>query len=101
MPDGFWNATYAHLVGFEDVAVSPTNVCTDDTVKWCIRQRSQGWFNNAQRGYSDLGVGRVFVIYPSGNNVNTDKCYVYFMNQHNSNSGSVNPSIVGVDFSEC
>jgi MSHA pilin protein MshA len=99
-PDGRWNNTYVHLVDFEDIAQVSTNNCTDSTLKWCVRQRNQGWFNT--RGYSSLGTGRGFVIFPLGKNVNQDRCYIYYMNQNASAiPTTVAPSIIGEDFSEC
>ena len=100
LPDGRWNNTFANLVDFEDIAQVSTNNCTNTTLKWCVRQRGQGWFNS--RGYSSLGSGRGFVIFPQGNNVNQDRCYIYYMNQNATASpAAIEPSIIDVDFSEC
>ncbi|MFD2166970.1 type II secretion system protein [Thalassotalea euphylliae] len=100
LPDGRWNNTFAFLVDFEDIGQVNNNNCNDPDLKWCVRQRGQNWFNS--RGYSSLGTGRGFVIFPNGYNVNQDQCYVYYMNQNaNANPDPVQPSIVGVDFSEC
>lgn len=102
LPDGFWDRTFVHLVDFEDITPVTGNVCTDDAIKWCVTEKPQGWFNAASRGYANLGVGRGFVIFPNGKNVNQDKCYVYYMNQNNNDvTTPSNPSIVGTDFSEC
>lgn len=100
LPDGLWDDTFFHLLDFENIAQVTSNNCTDESLKWCVRQRNQRWFNN--RGYSSLGTGRGFVIFPFGNNVNQDRCYVYYMNQNaNATPDTVQPSIVEVDFSEC
>ncbi|NMP32524.1 prepilin-type N-terminal cleavage/methylation domain-containing protein [Thalassotalea sp. M1531] len=100
LPDGRWNVTFAHLLNFDETAQVNSNNCNDANLKWCVRQRGQGWFNS--RGYSSLGQGRGFVIFPNGNNLNNDRCYIYYMNQNDSASpANVNPSIVGIDTSDC
>ncbi|MEI6860076.1 MAG: type II secretion system protein [Shewanella sp.] len=98
--DGRWNNTFLHLVDFESIAQISSNNCTDDSLKWCVRQRGANWFLN--RGYSILGTGRGFAIFPSGRNVNQDRCYIYYLNQNDSAiPTTVQPSIIGSDFSEC
>lgn len=98
--DGRWNITFAHLLDFSDTAMITSNNCDDASLKWCVRQRSANWFVN--RGYATLGTGRGFVIFPFNNNVNEDKCYVYFLNQNNSVIPvTEQPSIIGHDFSGC
>ena len=100
IPDGRWNNTFARLVDFENIAQSNVNNCTNTALKWCVRQRGNGWFVN--RGYSTLGNGRGFIIFSLGYNVNQDRCYIYYLNQNNSATpATVLPSIVGEDFSEC
>lgn len=100
LPDGRWNNTFQFLVDFQDIAQVNSNNCTDPDLKWCVRQRNQNWFNS--RGYSSLGTGRGFVIFPFGTNVNQDRCYIYYMNQNaNANPDPVQPSIIGSDLSEC
>ena len=100
LPDGRWNLTFVHLVNFEEIAQVSSNNCNDSTLKWCVRQRGQAWFNN--RGYASLGTGRGFVIFPFGKNVNRDNCYIYLINQNDSPiPDSISPSIIGTDFSEC
>lgn len=89
-----------YLVDFDDIAQISTNNCNDTSLKWCVRQRGANWFLN--RGYSTLGTGRGFVIFPFGKNVNQERCYIYFLNQNSSATPTtVQPSIVGNDFSEC
>lgn len=100
LPDGRWDLTFTHLVDFEDIAQVSSNNCNDDSLKWCVRQRGQNWFNS--RGYATLGTGRGFVIFPSGNNLNQDQCYIYYINQNNNATpATIAPSIVGTDFSGC
>ena len=100
LPDGRWNNTFQYLVEFNDIAQVNSNNCNDQNLKWCVRQRNSNWFNN--RGYTSLGTGRGFVIFPFGNNVNQDRCYVYYMNQNNNATpNTVTPSIIGSDYSEC
>jgi len=100
LPDGRWDNTFVHLVDFQDIDQVTSNNCNNAALKWCVRQRGQGWFNS--RGYASLGTGRGFVIFPFGYNVNQDRCYVYYINQNNNaNPATVAPSITGVDFSEC
>jgi len=100
LADGRWNNTFIHLVDFENTAQINNNNCTDSNLQWCVRHKGQAWFNN--RGYANLGTGRGFVIFPFGNNVNRDRCYVYYINQNNSATPtSISPSITGIDLSEC
>lgn len=100
LADGRWNNTFAHIVDFSDISQISSNNCNDASLKWCVRQRNANWFLN--RGYANLGSGRGFVIYPLGNNVNQDRCYIYFLNQNDSAvPATVQPSIIGHDFSEC
>lgn len=100
LPDGRWNNTFAYLVDLSRTEQITSNNCTDTELQWCVRQRGQSWFNS--RGYSSLGTGRGFVIFPPGYNVNQDRCYVYYMNQNSTAIPVTNQaSIVDVDFSEC
>lgn len=100
LADGRWNNTFIFLVDFDNIAQVSSNNCTDESLKWCVRHRGANWF--VSRGYSTLGTGRGFIIFPFGNNVNQDRCYVYFINQNSSAiPASVQPSIIGSDFSEC
>lgn len=100
LPDGRWNNTFLHLVDFNNIAQVTTNNCTDESLKWCVRQRNGNWF--VSRGYSTLGTGRGFVIFPLGKNVNQDRCYVYLLNQNDSATPTIiQPSIIGSDFSDC
>ena len=99
-PDGRWNNTFTHLVEFSDIIQINSNTCSEDDAKWCVRQRGQGWFNN--RGYASLRSGRGFIIFPSGNNLNRDECYVYYLNQNNTAVPSIAlPTIVGSNFTDC
>ena len=99
LADGRWNNTFIHLVNFDNISQINNN-CTDSDLQWCVRQRGQAWFNN--RGYASLGTGRGFVIFPFGNNLNNDRCYVYYINQNNNATpASISPSITGIDLSEC
>lgn len=100
LADGRWNNTFVHLVNFTDTSQVSSNNCDDSSIKWCVRQRGANWFLN--RGYSTLGTGRGFAIFPFGKNVNQDRCYIYFLNQNNSAiPATVQPSIIGSDFSGC
>lgn len=100
LADGRWNNTFVHLLEFDDIAQVSINNCDDESLKWCVRHRGANWFSN--RGYSDLGTGRGFVIFPFGNNVNQDRCYIYYMNQNDTATpDTVQPSLIGSDFSEC
>jgi len=100
LPDGRWDNTFIHLLDFSDIAQVSSNSCDDESLKWCVRQRGANWFLN--RGYSTLGTGRGFAIFPLGKDVNQNRCYVYFLNQNDSaEPSSVQPSIIGSDFSEC
>lgn len=105
LADGRWNNTFAFLVDFEDIAQTGANDCSDvslDPIKWCVRQRNQGWFSNSARNYAPSGSGRGIIIFPYGYNVNNDRCYIYYLNQNDSAIPStVLPSIIGSDFSEC
>lgn len=98
--DGRWNNTFLHLLDFTDIAQVSSNNCDDTSLKWCVRQRGANWFLN--RGYSTLGTGRGFAIFPLGKNVNQDRCYIYLLNQNDSAIPvTVQASIIGSDFSEC
>jgi MSHA pilin protein MshA len=100
LADGRWDNTFVYLLDFSDIEQVTSNDCTDETLKWCVRQRGTNWFIN--RGYSILGTGRGFVIYPYGKNVNQDSCYIYYMNQNDSAIPDVaQPSIIGRELSEC
>jgi len=100
LADGRWNNTFVHLVDIKGIGQISSNNCTDDSLEWCVRQRGANWFLN--RGYSTLGTGRGFVIFPLGNNVNQDRCYIYLLNQNdNAIPTTVQPSIIGIDLSEC
>lgn len=101
-PDGRWNNTFSHLVDFDSVTYITSNNCTEnnsDTV-WCARNRGLGWFTS--RGLTTATVGRGFVIFPRGNNLNNDQCYLYYFtpNDNNVTQKGVLP-IVGLDLSEC
>ena len=98
--DGRWNNTFAHLVDIDNIIQVSTNNCNEDSAKWCVRQRGRNWFNS--RGYTTLNSGRGFVIFPAGNNVNQDRCYIYHINQNNNaQPASIAPSITDVNFSGC
>ena len=100
LADGRWNNTFLHLMDFDDIAQISSNNCDDVSLKWCVRQRGANWF--LSRGYSSLGIGRGFAIFPVGKNVNQDRCYIYFLNQNDSAiPTTVQPSIIGTDFSGC
>ena len=100
LADGRWNNTFLNLVDFNDIAQISSNNCDDASLKWCVRHRGANWFLN--RGYSTLGSGRGFAIFPFGKNVNQERCYIYFLNQNDSAiPATVEPSIIGSDFSEC
>ncbi|WP_274139562.1 type II secretion system protein [Enterovibrio qingdaonensis] len=100
LPDGRWKNTFMHLVDFSDIAQVSSNNCKNGALKWCVRQRNANWFSS--RGYTALGTGRGFVIFPNGRNLNRDRCYIYFLNQNSGgNSTSVHPSLIGHDFSQC
>lgn len=100
LADGRWDLTFLHLMDFNYIAQISSNNCDDVSLKWCVRQRSANCF--LTRGYSSLGIGRGFVIFPFGKNVNQDRCYIYFLNQNDSAIPvTVQPSIIGSDFSEC
>ena len=100
LADGRWNNTFVHLVDFNAVSQISSNNCDDSSLEWCVRQRGPNWFLN--RGYSTLGTGRGFVIFPFGKNLNQQRCYIYFLNQNNNAIPTkVEPSIIGSDFSEC
>lgn len=100
LADGRWNNTFIYLVDFSNIAQVSSNNCTDESLKWCVRQRNANWFVN--RGYSTFGTGRGFVIFPLGKNVNQERCYIYYLNQNDSAvPATVQPSIIGSDFSEC
>jgi MSHA pilin protein MshA len=98
--EGRWNNTFVYLVDFNEIAQVSTNNCTDESLKWCVRHRNANWF--VSRGYSTLGTGRGFAIFPLGKNVNQNRCYIYFLNQNDSAiPATVQPNIIGTDFSEC
>lgn len=100
LADGRWNNTFVHLVDFSDIDQISTNNCTDESLKWCVRQRGINWFIN--RGHSTLGTGRGFAIFPFGKNVNQDSCYIYYMNQNDTAIPAVaQPSIIGIELSDC
>jgi MSHA pilin protein MshA len=100
LADGRWNNTFVYLVDFESIGQVSSNNCTDESLKWCVRQRGRNWFIN--RGYSTLGTGRGFVIFPFGKNVNQDSCYIYYMNQNDTAIPTIaQPSIIGIESSEC
>ncbi|MGI2111543.1 prepilin-type N-terminal cleavage/methylation domain-containing protein [Shewanella frigidimarina] len=100
LADGRWDITFLHLLDFNDIAMITSNNCDNTSLKWCVRQRSANWFLG--RGYATLGTGRGFVIFPFNKNVNEDRCYIYFLNQNDSEIPvTVQPSIIGSDFSEC
>ncbi|GIU11207.1 MULTISPECIES: type IV pilin protein [unclassified Shewanella] len=84
-PDGRWNNTFNHLVDFDSVTYVTSNQCTESNsdTAWCARNRGLGWF--VQRGYTAAIVGRGFVIFPRGNNLNTDRCYLYYFTPNDSN----------------
>lgn len=100
LPDGRWDLTFAHLVDFEQIAQVNTNTCDDTSLRWCVRQRGQNWFNT--RGYASQGIGRGFIIFPFGKHVNRDRCYVYLINQNDTPMpDTVFPTIIDTDFTEC
>ncbi len=100
LADGRWNNTFMHLIDFDDVSQVTSNNCDDPSLKWCVRQRGANWFLN--KGYSTLGTGRGFIIFPFGKNLNQQRCYVYFLNQNNEAiPTTVQPSIIGTDFRDC
>ena len=100
LADGRWNNTFSHLLDFKDTAQIASNNCNDISLKWCVRQRGVNWFTT--RGYSSLGTGRGFAIFPYGKNVNLDRCYIYFLNQNGSATPTaVQPSVIGTDFTGC
>ncbi|WP_299802759.1 type II secretion system protein [uncultured Shewanella sp.] len=101
-PDGRWNSTFAHLVDFDSVTFVTSNQCTDSNsdTAWCARNRGLGWFT--QGGYTTSTVGRGFVIFPRGNNLNNDRCYLYYFTPNDSNvtKMGVLPS-VELDLTDC
>ncbi len=100
LADGRWNNTFVHLVDFNAVGLISSNNCDDSSLEWCVRHRGANWFLN--KGYSTLGTGRGFVIFPFGKNLSQQRCYIYFLNQNNNAIPTkVEPSIIGSDFSEC
>ncbi|SHI22674.1 prepilin-type N-terminal cleavage/methylation domain-containing protein [Ferrimonas marina] len=100
IPDGRWNNTFIHLTDFEATEQVNSNSCDLDDVRWCVRQRGGGWF--ASRGYSADGMGRGFVIFPYGYQVNNQRCYLYYLNP-NATTQPDDPKagVIGSDFSEC
>ncbi|KGJ92253.1 type II secretion system protein [Colwellia psychrerythraea] len=100
LADGRWNNTFVYLVDFADIGQVSSNNCTDESLKWCVRQRGQNWF--ISRGFATIGTGRGFVIFPLGKNVNQDSCYIYYMNQNDTAIPAIaQPSIIGIDLSDC
>ena len=86
-PDGRWDNTFAILVDWSsyDIGQVSANTCEDTDPEWCVRQRGLNWFVN--RGYTTATEGRGFVIFPRGNNVNNDECYVYYFTPNPSGTG--------------
>ncbi|MEZ9196715.1 prepilin-type N-terminal cleavage/methylation domain-containing protein [Shewanella sp. 10N.286.54.B9] len=100
-PDGRWQDTFDQIVDFNSVTFVSTNQCTEDNslTAWCAREKNRGWFNN--RGYSTER-GRGFVIFPQGNNVNQDACYLYYFTPNRRNVvGLGSLPIVELDLSDC
>jgi MSHA pilin protein MshA len=99
-PDGRWNNTFTYLVDFEKTAQINHNLCDDTHLSWCVRQRGGNWFYS--RGLSASNEGRGFVIYPFGYNLNTQKCYLYYMNNNAVTKPFLaKPAIIGLNISEC
>ncbi|WOT04947.1 type II secretion system protein [Shewanella youngdeokensis] len=98
-PDARWNNGYMNLVDFDSVTFTNDNVC-DESTRWCARHRGPNWFFNS--GYSEASVGRGFVIFPKGNDVTEDRCYLYHYTPNDrgvaSNGGL---PVVELDLSEC
>ncbi|GAA4895320.1 type II secretion system protein [Ferrimonas pelagia] len=100
IPDGRWNNTFANLVSFDATAQISQNLCDDDSLQWCVRQRGAAWFVN--RGYASVAEGRGFVIFPNGYHVNQQRCYLYFLNPNDTAQPAESKSaVIGIDDSEC
>lgn len=101
-PDGRWNNTFSRLVEFDGVSYITSNQCTEanSDTPWCARNRGLGWFT--QRGYTTSTTGRGFIIFPQGNNLNNDRCYLYYFNPNDNNVTEMGqlPS-VKLDLSGC
>jgi len=99
-PDGRWNNTFAKLVNFEKTAQINHNLCDNNNLLWCVRQRNGHWFFS--RGLSSTNDGRGIVIYPLGYNLNTQKCYIYYLNNNAVPKPVIaKPAVIGLDISEC
>ncbi|WP_346348102.1 pilus assembly FimT family protein [Shewanella abyssi] len=98
-PEGRWNNAFIYLVDFDAVTYITSNQCDEDT-SWCARHRGLAWFSS--RGYADSTVGRGFVIFPKGNDVNIDRCYLYYFtpNARNEPKTGVLP-VVELDLTDC
>jgi MSHA pilin protein MshA len=83
-PDGRWEDSFDQIVDFDSVTFVESNQCTENnsSTAWCVREKNRGWFS--RRGYGSER-GRGFVIFPQGNNVNNDKCYVYYFTPNRGN----------------
>jgi MSHA pilin protein MshA len=100
LADGRWNNTFAKLLELDKIGQVNNNNCDDESLQWCVRQRSGTWFFN--RGFPVLGSGRGFLIFPYGNNVAQDSCYVYYLNQNDDAiPTTVQPAYIGIDLSGC
>ncbi|GIU19136.1 type II secretion system GspH family protein [Shewanella sp. MBTL60-007] len=101
-PDGRWNNTFSRLVEFDGVTFITSNQCTEtnsDTA-WCARNRGLAWFT--QRGYTTATTGRGFIIFPRGNNLNNDRCYLYYFNPNDNNVTEMGQlPIVKLDLTDC
>ncbi|GAA3916622.1 hypothetical protein GCM10022277_09210 [Litoribacillus peritrichatus] len=101
-PDGRWNNTFAILVDWAgyDIGQVSNNNCTDADFEWCVRQRGLNWFVN--RGYTSASAGRGFVIFPRGNNLNNDECYVYYFTPNPSGVVTIkNKPVTGIVTTDC
>ena len=103
LANGRWNNTFVHLIDLDNVVFNTgggANNCNDDAFKWCIRHKNGSWFQT--KGISTLGTGRGFLIFPLGKNIQQDRCYIYHLNQNDDPiPATVQPTIIGHDFSEC
>lgn len=100
LADGRWNNTFAKLLELDKIGQVSGDDCDDDSLQWCVRQRYGAWFFN--RGFPVLGSGRGFLIFPYGNNVEEDSCYVYYLNQNDDAiPTTVQPAYIGIDLSGC
>ncbi|WP_275660416.1 prepilin-type N-terminal cleavage/methylation domain-containing protein [Shewanella sp. Isolate13] len=101
-PDGRWNNTFSRLVEFDGVTFITSNQCTEansDTA-WCARNRGLAWFT--QRGYTTATAGRGFIIFPRGNNLNNDRCYLYYFNPNDNNVTEMGQlPTVKLDLTDC